>query len=167
MILLAYKHGLRASEVCELKLSDVNLKTESINIERLKNSRHTVQSLEPHRGQPLLDEIAALKAWFRERQDDGSGVLFPSNKGGAMSRVQFFRLFKSIALAAGVSPEAAHPHSLKHSLCSHMVAENQNLALIQRAAGHKSISSTMQYVHVSDDQADAARKTAMMSAFSK
>src|SRR2546423_3181926 len=56
MVLLAYRHGLRASEVCGLKLSDIDLKVGSISIRRLKGSLPTVQPLYPHRGQPLLDE---------------------------------------------------------------------------------------------------------------
>src|SRR2546425_9656680 len=68
MILLTYRHGLRASEVCDLKMSDVDLKAGSISIRRLKGSLHTVQPLYQHRGQPLLDEVGALRAWRRERR---------------------------------------------------------------------------------------------------
>ena len=60
MILLAYRHALRASEVCGLKLVDIDLKAGSISIRRLKGSLQTVQPLYPHRGRPLLDEPAAL-----------------------------------------------------------------------------------------------------------
>ena len=57
MILLAYRHGLRASEVCCLKLADVDVKGGSISLQRLKGSLKTVQPLYRHRGQPLLDEL--------------------------------------------------------------------------------------------------------------
>ena len=53
MILMAYRHGLRASEVCGIKLADVDLKAGSISIRRLKGSLHTIQPLYQHRGQPL------------------------------------------------------------------------------------------------------------------
>ena len=56
MILLSYRHGLRASEVCGLKLTDINLKEGWVSIRRLKGSLQTVQPLYPHRGKPLLDE---------------------------------------------------------------------------------------------------------------
>src|ERR1700674_1075073 len=59
MILLAYRHGLRASEVCGIKLADLDLKGGSISIKRLKGSLHTVQPIYQHRAQPLLDETAA------------------------------------------------------------------------------------------------------------
>src|ERR1700728_3451825 len=67
MILLAYRHGLRASEVCGIKLADVDLKTGCISVRRLKGSLQTIQPLYQHRGQPLLDETAALRAWLRKR----------------------------------------------------------------------------------------------------
>jgi type 1 fimbriae regulatory protein FimB len=92
MILLAYRHGLRASEVCGLKLSDVDLKSGSISIRRLKGSLQTVQPLYPHRGQPLLDEMSALRAWLRERQTDGSDFLFTSQKGGKRPNAIFPRV---------------------------------------------------------------------------
>src|SRR5207302_11292006 len=65
MVLLAYRHGLRASEVCGLSIADVDLKAGSISIRRPKGSLHTVQPLCQHRGQPLLHEVAAPRAWPR------------------------------------------------------------------------------------------------------
>src|SRR6202030_4667022 len=84
MILLAYRHGLRASEVCGLKLADVDLKAGSMSIRRLKGSLHTIQPLYQHRGQPLLDEMAAIRSWLRTRKADGSNYLFTSQKGGKL-----------------------------------------------------------------------------------
>src|SRR5580700_9778953 len=121
MILLAYRHGLRASEVCGLKLADLDLKSGSISIRRLKGSLHTIQPLYQHRGQPLLDEAAAVGAWLRKRPADGSDYLFTSQKGGKLSRIQFFRNFQKVAEETGLSPEKRHPHVLKHSLASHLV----------------------------------------------
>src|SRR6266404_4391730 len=102
MVLLAYRHGLRASEVCGLKLADIDLKAGAISIRRLKGSMQTVQPLYPHRGQPLLDEISALRAWLRERRSDGSDYLFTSQKGGKLDRTQFFRVFQAIADTAAL-----------------------------------------------------------------
>jgi site-specific recombinase XerD len=165
MILLAYKHGLRASEVCGVKLADIDLKAGSVSVRRLKNSLQAVQPLYPHRGQPLLDEVAALRAWLRARPDDGSDSLFTSQKGGQLDRTQFFRIFKSVAEAAGLPAEKKHPHVLKHSLASHLVAGNVNLALIRQALGHRSISSTMVYVGTSDLQASEAVAGALMTLY--
>ena len=165
MILLAYRHGLRASEVCGVKLADIDLKAGSISVRRLKGSLQTVQPLYAHRGQPLLDEIAALRAWLKARPADGSDSLFTSQKGGRLDRTQFFRVFQAISAAAGISSDKRHPHVLKHSLASHLVAGNVNLALIRQALGHRSISSTMVYVGTTDAQAAEAVQAALMGVF--
>jgi type 1 fimbriae regulatory protein FimB len=165
MILMAYRHGLRASEVCAIKLADVDLKAGSISIRRLKGSLHTIQPVYQHRGQPLLDETAALRAWLRKRQTDGSDYLFASQKGGKLSRIQFFRVFQTVAEIAGLPVEKRHPHVLKHSLASHLVSGNANLALIRQALGHRSIGSTMAYVGTSDGQAAEALQRALMGLF--
>jgi site-specific recombinase XerD len=165
MILLSYRHGLRASEVCGLKLAEADLKSESLSIRRLKGSLHTVQPLYRHKGQPLLDEANALRAWLRTRNGDGSDFLFTSQKGGRLHRSQFFRLFQGHAEAAGLPPEKRHPHALKHSLASHLVAGNVNLALVKQCLGHKAIGSTMKYVAVSDRQASQAAQSALMGLY--
>ena len=165
MILLAYRHGLRASEVCGIKLADLDLKAGSISIKRLKGSLHTVQPVYQHRGQPLLDEVSAVRAWLRKRVADGSDYLFTSQKGGKLSRIQFFRNFQKVAEEAGLSPEKRHPHVLKHSLASHLVMGNANLALIRQALGHRSINSTLAYIGTSDAQAAEALQKALMGLF--
>jgi type 1 fimbriae regulatory protein FimB len=165
MILLAYRHGLRASEVCNLKTTDIDLKNGSIVVERLKGSMRTVQAISGHRGEPLLDEQKALRAWMQQRRHDGSDFLFTSQKGGRLDRSQFFRVFRSVATAAGLPPEKRHPHVLKHALATHLVAANVNLALVKTQLGHKSINSTLRYVSTTDRQASHATTAALMSMY--
>src|ERR1017187_2212896 len=98
MIVVAYKHGMRASEVCNLRLDDIDLKNGSIVVERLKGSLRTTQAVTEHRGEPLLNEHKALREWRQRRRDDGSDFLFVSQKGGRLDRSQFFRLFQSIEI---------------------------------------------------------------------
>ena len=100
----------------------------------LKGSLHTIQPLYQHRGQPLLDETAALRAWLRKRPADGSDYLFTSQKGGKLDRTQFFRNFQTVAESAGLPVEKRHPHVLKHSLASHLVAASCMVGL-ERASG--------------------------------
>jgi type 1 fimbriae regulatory protein FimB len=165
MLVLAYKHGLRASEICNLRLSDIDLRNGSIAIQRLKGSLRTIQALAEHRGEPLLNEIKALREWLRERRDDGSDFLFTSQKGGRLDRTQVFRLFRSIAAHAGLPPEKRHPHTLKHSVASHLISANVNLALVKQQLGHKSINSTMRYISLSDQQASKATANALMQIY--
>ena len=112
-----------------------------------------------------MNEHRALREWLRQRPDDGSDYLFTSQKGGRLDRTQFFRLFRAIASEAGLPLEKGHPHALKHSLASHLVCANVNLALIKQQLGHKSIGSTMRYVTTSDQQASKATVNALMTIF--
>jgi integrase len=165
MIVVAYKHGMRASEVCNLLLSDLDMKNGSIVVERLKGSLRTVQAVTEHRGEPLLNEVKAIREWLRQRSDDGSDYLFNSQKGGRLDRSQVFRLFRAIARKAGLAAEKQHPHALKHSLATHLVSANVNLALIKQQLGHKSIGSTMRYVNANDQQASKATTAALMQIY--
>jgi len=165
MIVVAYKHGMRASEVCNLRLDDIDMKNGSIVVERLKGSLRTTQAVTEHRGEPLLNEIKALREWLRQRQDDGSDYLFTSQKGRRLDRSQVFRIFKAIACEAGLPAEKQHPHALKHSIASHLVSANVNLALVKQQLGHKSIGSTMRYITTSDQQASKATANALMKIY--
>jgi type 1 fimbriae regulatory protein FimB len=165
MIVVAYKHGMRASEICNLRLNDLDMKNGSIAVERLKGSLRTTQAVTEHRGEPLLNEIKALRDWLRKRKDDGSDYLFTSQKGGRLDRSQVFRLFKAIANEAGLPLEKQHPHALKHSIASHLVSANVNLALVKQQLGHKSIGSTMRYVTTTDQQASKATTGALMKIY--
>jgi len=165
MIVVAYKHGMRASEVCNLRLDDIDMKNGNIVVERLKGSLRTTQAVTEHRGEPLLNELKALREWLRQRRDDGSDYLFTSQNGGRLDRSQFFRLFRAIASEAGVPAEKRHPHALKHSIASHLVSANVNLALVKQQLGHKSIGSTMRYITTSDQQASKATAGALMKIY--
>jgi len=167
MFLLTFRHALRSQEARQLKLADIDLENLTIVISRVKGSRSGIQSLDRHRGEPILDEVLALRSWFKERVEDGSKILFNSQKGGMLTRMQFLRLFQKYALAVGVSADLAHPHILRHSLCSTMASQNADVCEIQRVAGHRNISSTAIYLHITDGQANAARRSALMGAFGK
>src|SRR5580658_9460901 len=124
MLLLTFRHALRSSEVRQLRLEDISLTEGTIRIERKKGSVSGVQTLDAHKGEPLLDEYVALRAWLKERVEDGSKVLFPSQKGGSMTRMQLGRIFKRYAAAARVKEDLSHPHVLRHSLLTIMAEQH-------------------------------------------
>jgi site-specific recombinase XerD len=165
LFLLTFRHALRSQEVRQLKMSDVDLLNGTLTISRVKGSKSSVQALDRHRGEPLLDSVLAMRLWLKERVEDGSQVLFPSQKGGMLTRMQLLRLFKKYAAATGVPTDLAHPHILRHSLCTVMAEQHADVYAIQQRAGHKNISNTMIYTHISDQQAGDACKAALMSAF--
>jgi integrase/recombinase XerD len=88
-----------------------------------------------------------------------------SAKVGKLHRSQFFRMFQAIAESVGLPTDKRHPHVLKHSLASHLVAGNCNLALIKQQLGHASISSTMLYIGTNDQQASEAASAVLMAMY--
>jgi type 1 fimbriae regulatory protein FimB len=166
MILLAFKHGLRPSEVCELRLSDIDLKNGIITVSRLKGSLKSAQNLLDQAGQPLLSEKRVLRAWLEERDTyNHSDYLFLSQKGGKLDRSAFYRVFQSLAKRAGLPKTKQHPHCLKHSLGFFLVDEGVSLPEIQQALGHKSLASTGVYLKVTDERANRAVAKAFANAF--
>lgn len=161
MFLLAAMHGLRASEIAQLQVADVQ--DSRIDIRRLKNSLHTVQPLQTHTN-PLLDEPTVLAAWLAGRGDgDGSVFLFTSRQGSAMSRRQVYRLFEAIAIRAGIPRGLRNPHQCKHFLAATLIRNGVSLAHVQQALGHAHVSSTVRYTHISQSEA-SAKVSGVMSA---
>lgn len=156
MILLTFKHGLRASEVCNLRLPDIDLKHGTITIRRLQGSLRSAQDLLDIPGEPLVSEKLVLRAWLEERTkyDDSSNYVFLSQKGGRLHRSAFFRVFQSIAEDAGLPPSKRHPRCLRHSLGYFLVEQGVSLPSVQQTLGHRSPSSTRIYRNITDDQAN-------------
>lgn len=163
VLLVGYRHALRAQEICNLTVRDIDLKTRTIRVRRVKGSLETVQPLEKRIGQPLLDEPKALRLWLAERErlaarrEDSSDALFLSQKGGALTPNAVWRLFQTVSEAAGIAGRSVH--SLKHSRVSHLLAGGAPISEVRQTAGHRALSSTLRYVHSTDaSAAKAARK---------
>ena len=105
-----------------------------------------------------------MRAWLRARHDDGSRAFFTSQKGGALSREQVYRVFKAICEHAAIPKEKGFVHILKHSRATHLVG-NMDIALLRQLLGHRNIQNTMAYAHADDRQAARAAQTAEMSLF--
>ena len=163
MILLAFRHGMRASEVCELELKDVDLKNNEVVIRRKKGSLRTTQPIADVAGQPLLSERRILHDWLKERGEHPSKFVFVSQKSGKLNRSTFYRIFSDAAERAGLPADKRHPHVLKHSLGVALVGANVNLAVIKQALGHKSIASTAVYTVPTDEMAGKAVVAALAS----
>jgi len=163
LLVVVYRHGLRASEGAALRLADIQ--DSQLTVARVKGSLKTTQPVCKHPGEPLLDEVRALRSWLKVRPQDGSDAVFTSRKGGHLTREQVYRIFRQHAETAKLPPEKRFVHVLKHSLASHLIAANTNLAMVQVSLGHASLSSTQSYVHVSDAQAAEASRKALMSLF--
>jgi site-specific recombinase XerD len=163
MFLLAYRHGLRATEIAKLKVTDVQ--DGELNVRRLKGSLHTVQLLQSHTN-PLLDEREVVARWLQDRGEaDGSVLLFTSRQGSGLTRRQVYNLFSDIAAKAGINRGRRNPHILKHSLASHLTRNGVHVAYVQQALGHRDPKSTLLYTHITDREAAVVLSSALSKIF--
>jgi integrase/recombinase XerD len=165
MFLFAVAHGARASEIANLRISDINFKTEQIHIARLKGSLDSTQNLLKVKGNPLFNEAAVLKAWLAVREADADNFAFNSQKATQLNRVTVYKLFKAIAKKAGLGDTLQHPHVLKHTAAMLMVQQGANAFMIRQHLGHRSFDSTLAYVNPSDSEASAASAKAFSQLF--
>ena len=165
MFLFAVAHGARASEIANLRITDINFKTEQIHIARLKGSLDSTQNLLKVKGNSIFNEAAALKAWLDVREPDAGDFVFNSQKSTRLNRVTVYKLFKTIAKKAGLGETLQHPHVLKHTAAMLMVQQGANAFLIRQHLGHRSFDSTLAYVNPSDAEASAASAKAFNQAF--
>lgn len=165
MFLFAVAHGARVQEICNLRLSDINFKSEQVHIARLKGSLDSTQNLLKVKGNPLFNEGAAFKAWLDVRETDPDNFVFNSQKSTKLNRVTIYRIFKAIARKAGLGETLQHPHVLKHTSAMLLVQQGANAFLIRQHLGHRSFDSTLAYVNPSDSEASAAAAKAFSQAF--
>ena len=158
MILLAYRHGMRASEICRLQMDHLDLPGRHILCVRLKNSVTTWQEL-------AADEIEALQAWLPDRPCESCPYVFCSRRGYPMDRAQFYMNLRRIAAEAGIPPGRCRPHALKHSIGTHMAEAGIPVQIIQRRLGHRNIGNTLIYLAIADGQVDQAVRDAAQKGF--
>ena len=165
MFLFAVAHGARASEIANLRISDINFKTEQIHIARLKGSLDSTQNLLKVKGNSLFNEAGVIKDWLAEREPDADNFVFNSQKSTKLNRVSIHRLFKMIARKAGLGDTLQHPHVLKHTAAMLMVQQGANAFMIRQHLGHRSFDSTLAYVNPTDSEASAAAAKAFNQIF--
>jgi type 1 fimbriae regulatory protein FimB len=138
------RHGLRVSEACALKLSDVQVDEKTIYVKRLKNGKST--------SHPLYNgEVRALKDWLKLRAsiDSEHDTLFLSEQRKPLSRRTVWLMMDKYAKTAGLDALAIHPHMLRHAAGYHMANRGADTRLIQEFLGHRSISNTVRYTEIS------------------
>lgn len=139
MLLVAYRHGFRVSELVSLTRRDVSLAEARIWCARMKNGLSTSQ---PMAG----DELRAVRAYLNSREDS-LPWLFISSQSGQMTRQNFNYLVSAAAQRAGLGH--VHPHMLRHS-CGHALAEKgTDTRLMQDWLGHRDIRHTAHYSRTS------------------
>ena len=142
MILIAYRHGLRVSELISLRWQQIDLASGLIQINRLKNGLNSVHPL-------FGPELRALRKIKREYSQ--TDYVFISERGNPM----IDSTFRKIVARAGVKAEfsfSIHPHMLRHSTGYKLANDNQDTRTIQQYLGHKNIRHTVRYTELSPDK---------------
>lgn len=145
---LAYGAGLRASEVVNLKVGDIDSTRMTLRIEQGKGRKDRYAMLSPM----LLER---LRAWWRFAHARGKmldgGWLFPGqNPVNPMSTRQFNRICHLAAEAAGIDKRVS-PHTLRHSYATHLLEQKVDIRVIQVLLGHKRLETTALYTQVATE----------------
>ena len=141
MILVTYRHGLRASEVCDLQWHQVELDHGRMHVRRAKNG---TSSVHPIRG----DEIRALR---KLRRENPTTHVFVTERGGPMSTIGFHHLIQRLGKAAKM-PFSLHPHMLRHACGYKLANDGHDTRALQHYLGHKNIQHTVRYTELSPDR---------------
>ena len=137
MVLLAFRHGLRASELCALRWDQVDLVHG-----RLPNGMPSVHPL-------TGTELRALRRLKRE-QEPGRYV-FLSERGAPISAAGFRRMTERLGKAAKI-PFKVHPHMLRHATGFKLANQGVDTRSLQQYLGHKNIQHTVRYTELSPER---------------
>jgi integrase/recombinase XerD len=136
---ISYGAGLRAAEVCHLRVQDIDSDRMIIHVEEGKGGRDRMAMLSPG----LLD---LLRDYWREARPDG--WLFPGlPRVNPISPRQLNRAFASAKHMAGVT-RSATLHTLRHSFATHLLEAGTDVRVIQVLLGHTKLTTTARYTHV-------------------
>ncbi len=141
LILICFRHGLRASELCELQWSDVEFETATLHLRRAKNGVTGTHPL-------LGDELRALRALRREAK---SPFIFVSERGAPFAVSGLQKLVERAGIAAKV-PFKVHPHMLRHATGYVLANKGTDTRTLQSYLGHRSIQSTVRYSELAPDR---------------
>jgi len=137
MILIAFRHGLRASELCGLQWSDVEFETGTLHLRRTKGGTTATHPL-------LGDELRALRSLKRDAK---SPFIFVSERGAPFTVSGFAKLVERAGIEAKL-PFKVHPHMLRHATGYALANRGVDTRSLQAYLGHRSIQSTVRYTEL-------------------
>ena len=144
MLELLYATGLRVSELISLKFSNIDIDEMFVKI----IGKGSKERLVPFGQKAQL----YLKRYLRVRNDKkNSEFVFLTKLNKPISRIEFWRQLKQIAIKAGITKNIT-PHTLRHSFATHLLTGGADIRFVQEMLGHSSISTTQIYTHISQER---------------
>ena len=142
MILVAFRHGLRVSELCSLTWDQIDFAQGMMHVRRIKNGIASVQQI----GGEEMRMLRALK-----REDTTTRFVFMTERGAPMTPAGFRKLLARLAVAAKF-PFGAHPHMLRHACGYKLANDGRDTRALQHYLGHKNIMHTVRYTELSPER---------------
>ena len=150
---LLYASGLRATELCELKVRDLNLQVGCVRVLGKGNKERIVPL-----GQAAAEAVGRYLLETRPKLDRrNSDRLFLSRTGQALERVGLWMLVEKYGRKSGLL-KSISPHTLRHCFATHLIGGGADLRIVQELLGHSDISTTQIYTHVDHSRLKAVHK---------
>jgi integrase/recombinase XerD len=150
MLHLMYASGLRVSELCSLRVGDLDLQRGLLSTKGKGGKRRIVPV-----GEVALDVMTRYLREVRARHSrQGEHALFVSVRGGPFTREGFWKIVRRYAVAAGIQPLPS-PHKLRHSFATHLLRGGADLRAVQAMLGHADLGTTEIYTQVARDHLQA------------
>jgi integrase len=140
MVLVGYRHGLRAAELVDLRWDQVDFKTATLHVRRVKQGTPSAHPI-------LGDELRALRRLQRE-QEPRLPFVFTSERGAPFTTAGFARMIERAGVDAQLGFKA-HPHMLRHACGYALANKGHDTRALQAYLGHKNIQHTVRYTELS------------------
>ena len=141
ILLMCFRHGLRAGELCELQWSDVEFETATLHLRRAKGGQTGTHPLSG-------EELRALRALKREAK---LPYIFETERGTPFSVAGLEKLVARVGVAAKI-PFLVHPHMLRHATGYALANKGVDTRTLQGYLGHRSIQSTVRYTELAPNR---------------
>ncbi len=163
MLHLLYACGLRVSELCALKIADLDRERGVVSVRGKGDKRRLVPV-----GEIALELVDAYLEGARasSKRSSSSLTLFLSPSGRPLTRQAMWKLIKRYARAAGVSATVS-PHKIRHSFATHLLQGGADLRAVQAMLGHADLGTTEIYTRIAQDHVHAAHKRSHPRAVAK
>ena len=161
IIELLYSCGLRVSELCELKINNIQFDSNVIRFFG-KGNKERIIPLTFYAKEWMEKYLYQSRQILSNRKSSEQKYVFLSNNGKRLTRAAIWQSIKKYVNAAGIT-KTVSPHTFRHSFATHLVDGGANLIEIQKLLGHSDISTTEIYVHLSKEFIDSE----YMKAFDK
>jgi integrase len=140
MVLVAYRHGLRASELVDLRWDQVDFRSAALHVRRVKQGTPSVHPI-------VGDELRALRRLQRE-QAPKSPFVFTSERGAPFATAGFARMVERAGTVAKLGFKI-HPHMLRHACGYALANRGHDTRALQAYLGHRNIQHTVRYTELS------------------